>query len=131
VAHKENGKKIAIFTDNKASFQVFSFFHAIPAYNPILLFVAEMVIQYGLQLKVIWMPGEKNMVADTLSHHNHDHVVLFAPALSIFSFVPPYNAWMLDHNTCSPFSGTPNKATNPGPQKYLGPLNKEGLQIPS
>jgi hypothetical protein len=114
-ALKGIGKRIAIFTDNEASFRVFSSFHAVPSYNSILLFAAETVIRHGLQLRVVWTPGEKNMVADALSRHNRDRAISFAPRLTISSFIPPYDAWTPDYNSRSLFSGTLDQAANPSP----------------
>jgi hypothetical protein len=114
-AVRKIGKKIVIFTDNEASFRVFSSFHAVPSYNPILLFAADTVIRNELQLRVVWTPGEKNTVADALSRHDHNRAVSFAPHLIISPFVPPYDAWSPDYNLRSLFSSVLNQTSNPGP----------------
>lgn len=85
--------KVVIYTDNEASFRVFSSFHAIPSYNPILIFSAGIMMKFGLRVRVVWTPGKKNRVADALSRHNCDRAVSYAPKLNIFPLTPPYDAW--------------------------------------
>lgn len=93
VAERGRNFKVAIYTDNEASFQVFSSFHSIPSYNPILIYAADVMMKNNLQVRVVWTAGKKNRVADALSRHDRDHAVSYAPNLEISPFTPPYHAW--------------------------------------
>jgi hypothetical protein len=92
-AQRGKGTKVAIFTDNEASFRTFSSFHAIPAYNPLLIFAADLVMRTDIQFRVVWTAGKKNTVADALSRHDRDRAVSHAPSLVIQTFSPPPDAW--------------------------------------
>ncbi|XP_006458969.1 hypothetical protein AGABI2DRAFT_56200, partial [Agaricus bisporus var. bisporus H97] len=89
VAERGSNFKVAIYTDNEASFQVFSSFHSIPSYNPILIYAADVMMKYNLQVRVVWTAGKRNRVADALSRHDRDRAVSYAPNLEIFPFTPP------------------------------------------
>ncbi|EKM78009.1 hypothetical protein AGABI1DRAFT_129791 [Agaricus bisporus var. burnettii JB137-S8] len=93
VRKRRSNCRVVVYTDNEASFRIFSSFHAVPQYNPILLFSAGLMMKYKLRVRVVWMPGKKNRVADALSRHNRDRAVSFAPGLLIHDFTPPYDAW--------------------------------------
>ncbi|KAF7768619.1 hypothetical protein Agabi119p4_7862 [Agaricus bisporus var. burnettii] len=93
VRKRRSNCRVVVYTDNEASFRIFSSFHAVPEYNPILLFSAGLMMKYKLRVRVVWMPGKKNRVADALSRHNRDRAVSFAPGLLIHDFTPPYDAW--------------------------------------
>ncbi|XP_006463576.1 hypothetical protein AGABI2DRAFT_120388 [Agaricus bisporus var. bisporus H97] len=93
VCQRRSNCRVVVYTDNEASFRIFSSFHADPEYNPILLFSAELMMKYKLKVRVVWTSGKKNRVADALSHHNHDRAVSFAPGLVIHDFTPTYDAW--------------------------------------
>jgi hypothetical protein len=77
------GTKIAVFTDNEASFCTFSSLHAIATYNPLLIFSADLVIRADVQFRVVWTAGKKNTVADVLPCHECDRAVSHAPLLTI------------------------------------------------
>lgn len=93
IAQRATTRTVVIYTDNEASFKVFSSLHAIPSYNPILLFSTALIMKYYLRVRIAWTPGKKNRVADALSRHECDRAVSYAPGLRVRSFIPPYDAW--------------------------------------
>ncbi|KAF7784929.1 hypothetical protein Agabi119p4_1094 [Agaricus bisporus var. burnettii] len=99
VRQRRSNCRVVVYTDNEASFRIFSSFHAVPEYNPILLFSAELMMKYKMKVRVVWTPGKRNRVADALSRHNRDRAVSFAPGLVIHDFTPPYDAWSASART--------------------------------
>ena len=59
--------KIIIFTDNTNTVDIFSSLRALPAYNPILKSAVDLLLQFDHQLRVLYVPGDENHVADALS----------------------------------------------------------------
>ncbi|KAJ7029249.1 hypothetical protein C8F04DRAFT_963185 [Mycena alexandri] len=75
LAHK-NGKvqvrRITIWTDNENTFHIFSSLRAKSAYNEILKSSVDVLIANSFQLRVLLIPGKKNVVADALSRWRND-----------------------------------------------------------
>ncbi|KAI0039985.1 hypothetical protein FA95DRAFT_1684034, partial [Auriscalpium vulgare] len=82
-------RRLAIYTDNLNTVQIFNSFKAHDAYNDILLWAARLLINSGLDLRVFHIAGEDNIVADALSRHLFDVVMRYAPRLRVFTFQPP------------------------------------------
>ncbi|KAJ7029521.1 hypothetical protein C8F04DRAFT_883932, partial [Mycena alexandri] len=73
---RQNGnvavRRLAIWTDNENTFHVFSSLRAKPAYNEILKSSVDILIANKFQLRVLLIPGKKNVVADALSRWRND-----------------------------------------------------------
>ncbi|KAJ7741994.1 hypothetical protein DFH07DRAFT_750733 [Mycena maculata] len=98
---RENGnvrvRKITIWTDNSNTFDIFNSLHAKPFYNEILKSAVDVLIANDFQLRVLLLPGKKNVVADALSRWQNDDAAEYHPGLLIDSltllpqipFTPP------------------------------------------
>ncbi|KIP09310.1 hypothetical protein PHLGIDRAFT_58459, partial [Phlebiopsis gigantea 11061_1 CR5-6] len=60
-------QRLAVFTDNLNSVQMFTSFKALPVYNDILRFVAGIMTSQHIDVRVWHVPGVDNPVADSLS----------------------------------------------------------------
>ncbi|XP_006460711.1 hypothetical protein AGABI2DRAFT_142862 [Agaricus bisporus var. bisporus H97] len=92
VSHRMTDASVVIYTDNQATFDVFSSLHADPAHNSLLLYAADLQITFRLCLRVLWTPGRINHVADALSRHKLELAVALAPQIQLNSFNPPRHA---------------------------------------
>src|SRR5438034_2172260 len=57
-------KRLLIYTDNMNTFDIFNSLAAAPPYNRILMSAVDVIIGSGIDLRVVWIPGEENAVAD-------------------------------------------------------------------
>jgi hypothetical protein len=79
-----------IYTDNMNSADMFNLLCTLPAYNPILTSTVDKIISHSFNIHVLHIKGEKNMVADTISHSNFDVAKsLVSGGLTIINFTPP------------------------------------------
>jgi hypothetical protein len=81
--------RIAIYTDNSNTVDLFNTLHAQPLYNPLLITAVNLLLDHGVDLRVFHIPRQDNIVADALSRFRFDTVALYAPSLQIFKFQPP------------------------------------------
>ncbi|KAI0084583.1 hypothetical protein BDY19DRAFT_868536, partial [Irpex rosettiformis] len=81
--------RVAIFTDNLNTVQMFDSFRSREPYLDILLAACEILITHHVELHVWHIPGERNTIADALSRRLFAVVHQYAPTLSITSFEPP------------------------------------------
>lgn len=81
--------RMAIYTDNSNSVDMFNTLSAQPDKNEILVAAVDIVIQYNIDLRVFHIPGEDNIVADALSRRNFNIVDMYAPLLQVSQFKPP------------------------------------------
>ncbi|KAI0737011.1 hypothetical protein BC629DRAFT_1266660, partial [Irpex lacteus] len=81
--------RIAIFTDNLNTVQMFDTFRSREPYLDILLAACETLITYDVDLRVWHIPGEENVIADALSRRLFNVVAQYAPSLRITTFTPP------------------------------------------
>lgn len=81
--------RLAIYTDNLNTVQMFDSLRASAPYNWILRSACEALITSGIDLRVWHIPGRDNIVADALSRQLLDVVFQRAPYLSIYPLIPP------------------------------------------
>jgi hypothetical protein len=84
---------VSIWTDNQNTFDIFNSLCALPLYNEILKSAVDVLISSNFQLRVLLLPGKKNVVADALSRwKNVDalavHPDLLIDTLSILPTIP-------------------------------------------
>ena len=81
-----SGSKIIIFTDNSVTVSMFNSLRSLPEYNCILKSAVDILIDGDLQLRVLHIAGERNDVADALSHADFMRVLHLHPHLTIRTF---------------------------------------------
>lgn len=82
-------QRLAIYTDNLNTVQMFDSFRASKGYDDILLRACEILLEHHIDLRVWHIPGAQNTIADALSRHLLQIVHQYRPDLVIFSFQPP------------------------------------------
>ncbi|KAJ7904873.1 hypothetical protein B0H13DRAFT_1620520, partial [Mycena leptocephala] len=77
-----NGK-ITVWTDNSNTYDIFNSLHALPLYNEILKSSVDVLLQNNFKLRVLLLPGKKNVVADALSRWRNAKAIAVHPDLII------------------------------------------------
>jgi hypothetical protein len=73
--------RIAIYSDNSNTVDMFNSLRAQPLYNPLLITAIDLLLDHGVDLHVFHIPGQVNIVADALSRLRFDTIALYAPSL--------------------------------------------------
>ena len=84
--------RIAAYSDNTNTVDMFSSLRAKPAYNPILMSAIDFGINHSIATKVYYVPGKQNVIADHLSRFQNMKALQLAPKLRICNFQPPRDA---------------------------------------
>ena len=66
--------------------------HALPSHNPLLISSINARSCTSLDVRVCHVPGEKNIIADAILHHNFELATQLIPNLAIYPFTPPQDA---------------------------------------
>ena len=82
-------RRLAIYTDNLNTVQMFDSLRALEGYDEILLRACEILIESKIDLRVWHVPGEYNTVADAISRQLFDLAYQYAPGLQIYTLIPP------------------------------------------
>ena len=80
---------LLIATDNTNTFDIFTSLSIQPVYNPILISTVNVLLHCDVNLRVIYIPGPLNHIADVLSRYQNDLVRKLIPAIQIENFTPP------------------------------------------
>ena len=81
--------RIAIYTDNSNTVNIFNSLRCLPAYNEILKRSASLRMTTGHQLRVFHVTSENNHVADAISRESFTKALLARPDLQIHQFESP------------------------------------------
>ena len=92
VDHLQCGGRLAIFSDNLNTVQMFNSLAAIPPMNWLLLLSIDLVLGRDIDFRVFHISGSKNVVTDHLSHIKTRDALEAAPGLIVHPFQPPWNA---------------------------------------
>ena len=84
-----SGQQLAVFTDNVNTVQLFNSLSALPAFNWMLIQVADAVLDQGFDFRVFHVPGIHNQVADSLSCLQNAQLAASHPEMLISTFQPP------------------------------------------
>ena len=84
--------RIAIYSDNTNTVDMFSSLCTQPTYNHILMAWVDFTLSTSITTKVYFVPGTQNVIADHLSRYQNHEALRLAPKLRINSFQPPQNA---------------------------------------
>ena len=82
-------RRITIHCDNTNTVDMFNTLHTTTACNPVLIAAVDVCLLHRVQLKVVYLAGAANDVADTLSHGHDDVACSLVPGLHISHFEPP------------------------------------------
>ena len=83
---------LLIATDNTNTFDIFTSLSAQPEYNPILISTVNILLCCDIDLRVVYILGSLNHVADALSQYQNDLVRKLIPAIQIENFTPSQDA---------------------------------------
>ena len=81
--------RLLVFSDNTNTVNIFHTLRSLPLYNDLLKFTVSLLIKHNISLRVVYVPGVDNVVADSLSRFENTKAVAACPDLSISSFQPP------------------------------------------
>jgi hypothetical protein len=81
--------KLAIYTDNLNTVNMFNSMKASGPYNFLLRFVVDLLIDFDIDLRVYHISGNHNLIADALSRFNVTFLLSHYPNITINSYTPP------------------------------------------
>jgi hypothetical protein len=81
--------RLLVYSDNTNTVNIFHSFRALPPYNDLLKFTVSLLIEYDISLRVVYVPGIDNIIADSLSRFENARALTACPGLTISSFQPP------------------------------------------
>jgi len=81
--------RIAIYSDNSNTVDMFNTLHAQPLYNRLLITAVDLLLDFDVELRVFHIAGEDNVVADALSRFRFDIIAMYSPLLRVLQFQPP------------------------------------------
>lgn len=81
--------RVAIYTDNSNTVDMFNSLRADAVHNPLLTTVVDLLHTYCAELRVLHISGVENVVADRLSRFENAAASIAAPGLVIHQFIPP------------------------------------------
>ena len=84
--------RLLIFSDNTNTVNMFHSLRCLPPYNSLLKFTVSILIKYGISLRVLYVPGVDNSIADSLSRFDNAKAIGLCPHMSISNFQPPHLA---------------------------------------
>ncbi|KAM5532986.1 hypothetical protein V8D89_013328 [Ganoderma adspersum] len=92
VAAGRRVKRFGVLSDNTNTVSIFNSLRADPPYNPILISTIDVRIAYDIDMRVDYIPGKLNCVADALSRFDFERARCLDPSLTLFPFIPPRDA---------------------------------------
>ena len=81
--------RLLIFTDNTNTVDIFHSLQSLPPYNELLKFTVSILLKFNISLRVVYVPGVNNVIADSLSRFENTKAIAACPGLSISTFQPP------------------------------------------
>jgi hypothetical protein len=84
--------RLLVHTDNMNTVNMFHSLHAQPPYNPLLIYSIDARSRSSLDVRTSHVPGELNIIADTISRMNFALARRLIPGLTILPFQPPRDA---------------------------------------
>ncbi len=83
---------LGVLSDNTNTVNIFNTLRADPPYNPILISAVDVRLRFDIDMRVDYIPGELNSIADAISRYNFDRAVRLDPLLVLFPFILPRDA---------------------------------------
>jgi hypothetical protein len=82
-------RHLLVYSDNTNTVNIFHSLRALPPYNNLLKFTVSTLIEHNISLRVVYVPGADNIIADSLSRFDNARALAACPGLTISSFQPP------------------------------------------
>ncbi|KIK87749.1 hypothetical protein PAXRUDRAFT_90039, partial [Paxillus rubicundulus Ve08.2h10] len=89
VVHLDWGGRIAVYSDNLNTVQMFNSLAALPSMNWMLMDMVDIILTHDVDFRVSHVSGSKNTIANHLSRLRNHNASNAVPGLSIQSFQPP------------------------------------------
>lgn len=86
-------KRVFVYTDSKNTAFLFNSYRAKDHYNTLLCHAVDILQECDIDLRVEWLPGKKNPIADAISRNDLDTARLLCPGLTIYQYAPP-RSWL-------------------------------------
>lgn len=83
------GNRLAIFTDNSNTVEMFYSMCTLPLYNPLFIYAVDLLISSQVKLRIYHIPGTKNTIADCISQWQIADAAALARGLTISTVIPP------------------------------------------
>jgi hypothetical protein len=83
------GSRVAIYTDNTNTVDMFNTLRAQPTYNCLVTTAVDLALDHHVIFRVFHIPGGDNIVSDALSRSQFNVLAVFVPLLRILQFQPP------------------------------------------
>lgn len=90
-SHVPRGGKLAVFSDNLNTVQLFNSLSALPSMNWMIMLVVDTLIPTSIDCRVFHVSGVRNVIADLLSRFSNDAAIHASPGLTVLLFQPPRN----------------------------------------
>ena len=74
---------LLFFSDNSNTVNIFHSLCSLPPYNDLLKFTMSLLIKHNISLRVVYIPGVDNVVADSLSQFENTKAIDASPGLII------------------------------------------------
>ena len=81
--------RLLVYSDNTNTVNIFHSLRSLPIYNDLLKFTVSLLIKHNISLRVVYIPGVDNIVADSLSRFENTKAIAACPGLNISRFQPP------------------------------------------
>jgi hypothetical protein len=92
LAPKYGCDRVAIYSDNTNTVDMFGSLRAKPIYNSILMAAINFSVTNSITTKVYYVSGKQNIIADYLSRFLNAKALQLAPKMVIHVFQPPRDA---------------------------------------
>ncbi|EIN08608.1 hypothetical protein PUNSTDRAFT_34352, partial [Punctularia strigosozonata HHB-11173 SS5] len=91
-SHGQAPLRLLIYCDNKQTVKLFNSMKARRPFVEPMKAAVDILLENSIELRVLWIAGNENTVADALSRFENDLVRRHAPDTVIRSFTPPRSA---------------------------------------
>jgi hypothetical protein len=84
-----SGSKIVVYTDSMNTVDIFHSLRCRSEFNPLLRHCVDIFLHKQFDVRVLHIPGEKNVIADAISRREFNKALNLVPGLHITTFQPP------------------------------------------
>jgi hypothetical protein len=88
-SYSNNHPRLVVLTDNQNTVDIWHSLKAVSPYNETLILAIDWLIQHNTESCVLHIPGDDNVVADTLSRFNNSLALHLVPSIKLRLFETP------------------------------------------